>query len=269
MANRQFIAKHWYASVYEQFENQTGDVDFLLNVLRDQTDGSPQNILEVACGGGRISVPLAQAGHDVTGFDADEHMLLRCYRRMQGMPNIVCYQADALDSDWGAGYDVVVMAGNVLLNIETSMDYAKAQQIFIDKASAALRIGGHLYLDYDQHSDESARKTFNGLGEHSYFSGVDDLGTSGRTVSWGGAYDPATRIWAGIGHWELQTNNGEKLIFAENPRSKHIPTLNQVYGWLTGAGLVIEKTYRNHTADQPLSEQESECVRATIWAKKS
>lgn len=31
-----------------------------------------KNILEVACGGGRILVPLAQAGYKMTGFDFDE-----------------------------------------------------------------------------------------------------------------------------------------------------------------------------------------------------
>jgi len=98
--DKNFIAKHWYAHVYEQYENQTDDVDFLLNVLSENAH-APQNILEVACGGGRICVPLAQAGHTVTGFDADEHMLLRCYRRMQGLGNLCCYQADATTTDWG------------------------------------------------------------------------------------------------------------------------------------------------------------------------
>ena len=333
--NRQFIAKHWYASVYEQFETQTDDVDFLLKVLREHltssgsggngsdgsgssnngsggsnngsggsgsndsgsSGGSPLNILEAACGGGRICVPLAQAltGCNITGFDADEHMLLRCYNKMRGIPNIRCYQADALESGvgcgggckggcrggsgsgcecgrscgWDADYDIVIMAGNVLINIESEkyMDYAEAQQIFIRKAAATLRSGGHLYLDYDQHSDASAREMFNGLGEHSYFSGVDDLGTSGRTVSWGGAYDPVTRIWSGIGHWEIVANNGERFIYAEKPRYKHIPPLGQVYGWLDAAGLTVEKTYRNFTSE-PLSEHEEGCVRATIWAKK-
>ena len=320
--NRQFIAKHWYASVYEQFETQTNDVDFLLAFLRghlsdcggggggsgsgsghcnrgdggDGSDGSGDgggsgssggegdgggggaavsNILEVACGGGRICVPLAQSqpSCNVTGFDADEHMLLRCYRKMSGIPNIKCFQADALESGsgsgWGADYDVVIMAGNVLINIETvtNISYADAQQIFIRKAAAALRPGGHLYLDYDQHSDASAKEMFNGLGEHSYFSGVDDLGTSGRTVSWGGAYDPVSRIWSGVGHWELITNNGERFIYAEEPRYKHIPALGQVYNWLASAGLAVEKTYRNYTS-APISEQEEGYVRATIWAKK-
>ena len=96
--NKNFIAKHWYADVYEQFENQTRDVDFFLKVLAENA-ASPQNILEIACGGGRICIPLAQAGHTVTGIDADEHMLLRCYRRMRGLPNIRCFSADAATDD--------------------------------------------------------------------------------------------------------------------------------------------------------------------------
>ena len=267
--NRDFIAKHWYASVYEQFENYTDDVDFFLKVLQEQTDGIPQNILEVACGGGRISIPLAQAGHNVTGFDADEFMLLRCYRRMKDIKNIACYQADAVISDWGTGFDIVVMAGNILINIESEADYAEAQQTFIRKAAAALRSGGYLLLDYDQHTDTSARETFNGLGESSYFNGTDELGTSGRTVGWGGAYNPITQLISGVGHWELTMNNGEQFIYAANQKQylKHIPMQNQVYKWLSDAGLTVEKSYRNYT-DEPLRENELDYVKATIWAKK-
>lgn len=32
-----------------------------------------KNILEVACGTGRIAVPFALAGHKVTAFDIDEY----------------------------------------------------------------------------------------------------------------------------------------------------------------------------------------------------
>jgi len=268
--DKQFITKHWYASSYEQFENQTNDVEFLLKVLREQTDGTPQNILEAACGGGRISVPLAQAGHKVTGFDADEFMLLRCYRRMKDIPNITCYKADAISADWGIGYDVVVMAGNILINIETKLDYAEAQHIFIRKAAAALRPGGHLILDYDQHSDASAVKFFNRLGESGRLGDdsayVDELGTSGKFKIYGNVYDPVTRICTWASHSDLLTNNGEQII-KSTTGYKHIPTLEQVYGWLANAGFNVEKTYRNYT-DEPMSENETDFVRATIWAKK-
>ncbi|MDR3149372.1 MAG: class I SAM-dependent methyltransferase [Oscillospiraceae bacterium] len=262
--NRQFIAKHGYASVYEQFENQTYDTEFLLGVLRDECGGKPQNILETACGGGRISVPLAEAGHNVTGFDADEHMLMRCYKRMSGLPNIRCYQADAVTSDWGNNFDVVVLAGNVLINIETDTDYAKAQELFIRKAAEALRQGGHLYLDFDLHANPAP--FFNSLGESSYFNGTDDMGTSGRTVSYGSVCDPVTRICTGARHWELTQNNGESFIVS-TLWHKHIPSQAQVYGWLDSAGFDLERTYKNFTAE-PLGNPETEYVRATILARK-
>jgi SAM-dependent methyltransferase len=262
--NREFIAKHWYASVYEQFENQTQDVEFLLKVLSEQTNGAPQNILEVACGGGRICVPLAQAGHKVTGFDADEHMLLRCYRRMQGLSNISCYMAQAVTADWGAGFDVVVLAGNILINIQSDMDYAQAQATFIRKAAQALHAGGHLFLDFDLHNDPAA--FFNRLRESSHFSGTDDMGTYGRTVGYGSVYNPVTQICAGANHLEITTNNGEQIIISELSH-KHIPTQAQVYGWLAESGFIIEKTYRNYTSE-PLQEPITEFNRATIWACK-
>lgn len=264
--NRDFIAKHWYACIYEQFENQTNDVEFLLNILQKHTDGSPQKILEVACGCGRICIPLAEAGHIVTGFDADEHMLLRCYRKMKGMNNITCYSADALTSDWGLGFDVVVLTGNVLINIETDMDYVQAQQTFIHEAVMALKHGGHLFLDFDLHYDPAC--FFNRLGESSYFKGTDDMGTSGRTVSYGSVYDPVTRICVGTRHWELKTNNGESFVTFSEQWHKHIPSQAQVYGWLSEAGLTIERSYKNYT-DEPIPKPiDKSMYRATIWARK-
>ena len=62
------IARHWYAHWYEHNETQTHDVQFLLDVLREQGVKAQSRILEIACGGGRIAIPLARAGFDVTGF---------------------------------------------------------------------------------------------------------------------------------------------------------------------------------------------------------
>jgi SAM-dependent methyltransferase len=262
--NRDFIAKHWYASVYEQYENQAHDVDFLLRVLKEQTGGAPQSILEVACGGGRIAIPLAEAGHTVTGFDADEHMLLRCYNRMKGLKNIRIFSADATLEDWGVGYDVVVLAGNVLINIESDMEYRDAQVAFINCAAKALRPGGHLYLDFDLHFDPAS--VFSGIRESSYFNGSDDLGTTGRTVGYGGVFDPVTQICTSISHCELTTNTGEAFIVPDRSY-KHIPTQAQVYGWLRDAGFTLERTYMNFT-QEPIPDPITASCRATIWARK-
>lgn len=262
--NTEFIQKHWYASVYEQFENQTDDVEFLLGVLKEQLGDTPQTILEAACGAGRICVPLAQAGYSVTGFDTDEYMLMRCYRRMQGLTNIRCYRADALQSDWGSGYDVVLMAGNILINIDTQTDYKNAQQTFIQKASAALRRGGHLFMDFDLHGDPVPY--FNSLGEGSYFNGTDELGTKGRTVGYGSVYDPVTQICTGAGHLELMTNTGETIIVPDQWH-KHIPTQAQVYQWIHDAGMEIGRSYLDYT-QEPVPVPVKENCRATLWIRK-
>ena len=264
--NRDFLAKHWYSSVYEQFENQTNDVEFILEILRNETDGKPQKIIEVACGGGRISIPLAESGHNVTGFDVDEFMLLRCYRKMKGLSNVTCYQANAINSDWGNDFDVVVLAGNILINIESDMDYSNSQKLFIYKSAKALRSGGHLILDYDQHIKSSASEFFNHQGEFSFFEGVDELGTSGKVVGYGGLYNPVTQICTWTNHIELITNNGEKIIVPKNGY-KYIPMLSEVYQWLDDTGFIVEKAYRNYS-DETLSDNETDFVRATIWAKK-
>ena len=260
----EFIVKHWYAYIYEQLENQTNDVEFLLQVL-NESQNMQQVILEVCCGGGRVCIPIARAGYRVVGFDVDEHMLLRSYRQMKNLSNLACYSADAVASDWGTDYDVVIMAGNIMINIESDMNNAQAQEIFITKAAKALRLGGHLYLDFDLHCNPGA--VFNRLNESSYFVGADDLGTYGRTVSYGSVYNPVTQICTGANHVEITTNNGKQIVLSK-PWLKHIPTQAQVYNWLENAGFSIERTYKNYT-DEPLLEPIAESThRATIWARK-
>lgn len=264
--NRDFIMRHWYASVYEQFENKTNDVEFLLSVLNEQCGGKPQRILEMACGGGRIAVPLAQAGHDVTGFDRDPYMLERCYIRMKGMPNIRCYQMEGGEEDWGSGYDVVVMAGNVLTNIEGEKDYRGAQRDFIRRAAKALRPGGHLYLDFSLYKDNA--KVYPSLEPMYYFEGSDDYGTSGRTVSCGGNYDPVTRLFAGLEHWELTTNNGEEMICNVEVWHKYLPAWEEVQEWLEESGLTLTRSYCNFTAEPITTPVQEDIWRATVWAEK-
>ena len=57
-----------------------GDLDLYL-ALADRADGP---ILELAVGTGRLAIPLAEAGHLVTGVDIDTAMLDRARRRARG-----------------------------------------------------------------------------------------------------------------------------------------------------------------------------------------
>jgi SAM-dependent methyltransferase len=58
-----------------------GDLDLYL-ALAERADGP---ILELAAGSGRLAIPLAEAGHQVTAVDIDPAMLDRARRRAGGI----------------------------------------------------------------------------------------------------------------------------------------------------------------------------------------
>ncbi len=64
-----------YAALYDDsVPNWPGEIDFYRD-LATQTHAQGQAVLDVACGTGRIALPLIQAGISVTGVDLQPTML--------------------------------------------------------------------------------------------------------------------------------------------------------------------------------------------------
>lgn len=256
--DKTFYRKHWFADIYEKQENQTYDVDFILSILGNE----PRNVLEVACGGGRIAVPLAEAGHKVTGFDSDKFMLEKISARAKGLSNISFYQADAALDDWGNDFDVVILAGNILLNIESEIPYEQAQELFIKKASESVKPNGYLYLDFDCY--ERPEQSSKDKHEWVCFEGTDDIGTYGKFIVISGDYSTETHIDKSSRRYEITPKDNEMFIF-ETISIKHFPTFVQVKGWLDKYGLEIVNLYGDYEKN-PMSIKTK---RAIIWAKKT
>jgi SAM-dependent methyltransferase len=258
--DKDFIRKHWYAYIYEQQVIQADEVNFILSIVGNK----PQNILEVACGGGRIAVPLALAGHKVTGFDIDEYMLEKIAAKAKGLSNISFYKADAVLHDWGKDFDVVILAGNILLNIESELRYEQAQELFIKKAAASVKQNGYMYLDFDcyERPDQASNKK----QEWVCFEGTDDLGTYGKYIVISGDYSNQTHIDKSYRRYEIIPKNGEMFSF-ETTSIKHFPTFKQVKMWLDNAGWEIIHLYGDYQK-KPMDEKVIG-NRAIIWAKKS
>lgn len=89
------------ARLYDlDLEDDPGDLDLYL-ALAGRTGGP---ILELAAGSGRLSVPLAMAGHDVTAVDLDPAMLARARSRATAagqatLTRLELIEADLLDLD--------------------------------------------------------------------------------------------------------------------------------------------------------------------------
>jgi SAM-dependent methyltransferase len=71
------------------------DVAFFVDAARES--GGP--VLEVGCGTGRVLIPTARAGIDITGLDASTDMLAVCRERLQGEPEAVQSRAQLVMAD--------------------------------------------------------------------------------------------------------------------------------------------------------------------------
>jgi len=56
-------------------------------------------LLELACGTGRLLIPLARAGHEVTGVDLSAHMIALCRAKLQLEPEAVRERVSVLEAD--------------------------------------------------------------------------------------------------------------------------------------------------------------------------
>ena len=262
--NEKTIFAKWAADMYDSDigETETDDVDFLLSLM----DEKPRNILEVCCGSGRMLVPLAKAGHKVSGFDADEFMLAKIPDKAKGLENIGWHKADAVSSDWGDGFGLVVLGANILYSITSDMDYAKAQELFIKKAAAALVPGGYVFIDYRPgghfvtQNELSTSKSGDSL---TIWEGTDSDGNYGRMVLTDLCYDAATGYDSFTRRFELTLKSGE-TITQDIPSKKHFALLGQLHEWLEKAGFAIEQEYDGYTKN-PIS---NETERAVIYARK-
>ncbi|MBO8160244.1 MAG: class I SAM-dependent methyltransferase [Thermosipho sp. (in: Bacteria)] len=249
---------NWIVDLYEQTVTETEDVQMIKKLIGNHPQ---QHILEVCCGSGRILVPLAKDGHIVTGIDIDNLMIAKLFEKTYKLENITIIQANAATIDWGKGYDVVILGGNILLNIVTEDNIKTVQQKFIQNAYHALKPGGYMYLDnnYFAHPEYF----FGQPGERIIFEGTDSSGTYGRYILTNEKYDSKTQIVTGTRRFELKLKSGETFC-KEETYIKYVPTIQETEQWIINAGFIIEQKYGNYEGD-PISEITR---RAIYWAKK-
>ncbi|WP_228288232.1 class I SAM-dependent methyltransferase [Thermosipho ferrireducens] len=247
----------WQVELYDQIVNETEDVELIKKLIGNN---KKQCIFEVCCGSGRILIPLARDGHIMTGLDMDNLMISKLFEKAYGINNITVIQADATTAEWGKEYDVVILGGNILLNI-VSEDIKSAQQKFIQKAYFALKPGGHMYLDnnYFIHPEQF----FGYPGERIIFEGTDSSGNYGRYMLVNEEYDVEKQLVSGIRRFELRLKSGETFV-KEEKYVKYVPTVQEMEKWMGDAGFVIEKKYGSY-AEEPINEFTQ---RAIYWAKK-
>lgn len=260
MLKEEKIIADWSADMYEIDETETYDVEFMLDCLGT----TPKRVLEIACGSGRILVPLAKARHQADGLDLDEAMLAKIPAKAEGLDNITWRIADAIADDWGTGYDVVVIAGNFLMNIVSEEGPERAQRVLLAKAKSALKPGGMLYIDYNH--TFYPEQWYVHPGERVIWEGTDSHGTGGRMLLCDSAYDSENCLICATRRYELETSSGEK-IRKEMTSVKRYLAIEQLHGWLAEEGFRIEKEYGDY-AGNPIGETTGRAIICAVLTER-
>lgn len=256
-ARQKEILEHWYAHIYEQQEDGAEITEYLIGEIGPK----PLKIIEAGCGCGKLCIPLAQAGHAVTGIDRDESMLRIAREKVHQMQKIHFHRADLLSAPWGKDADVVILGANLMVNIETDREYKRAQKNLIERAHEALRTGGRLFIDFDCPLDLTKWEPAN--EEWICFEGADDMGTYGRFIVIDGTVNEITRVVTGSRRYEISPAQGEPFMY-RTESWKYFPTIEEVCGWLYKVGFRVESIsggYHGEAFDE-------EHRRAVIWARK-
>lgn len=82
-------------------------------------------VLDLACGSGRLTIPLAQAGLEVVGGDLSPEMLARARRHAEAQAvSLDLVQLDMRDFDLkGRTFDTVIVAMNSVLHLHSPDDF--------------------------------------------------------------------------------------------------------------------------------------------------
>lgn len=124
--------------------NARHDVDFYV----EEALGHGGRVLEVGCGTGRILIPAARQGAEITGLDKSPRMLAQCKARLSEEPpdvqhNVTLVQGDMRNFDLGRQFSIIMIPFRPLQHL-----VAVSEQISALRAMHHhLEPGGRLVFD--------------------------------------------------------------------------------------------------------------------------
>ncbi|MFY9551308.1 MAG: methyltransferase domain-containing protein [Thermoanaerobaculia bacterium] len=204
----------WQAALPE--EATRADVEFLWRELHLSEDA---RVLDVACGAGRLALPLAERGCAMSGVDISDEFLHAAGRAgaERGLP-LDLRRADMRALPWESTFDAVFCFGNSFGFLDDAGHTA-----FLGAVARALVPGGRFALDYGQAAESVLpRLVPHEEAQYGDFRFIED-----------NRYDPLTGRVETRYTFERGSRKETKL------GSHRVYTANEVVRMLGRAGLIV------------------------------
>ncbi len=129
-----------------------------------QETGSP--ILEIACGTGRVSIPIARLGFEVTGLDIVPEMLALARSKSAGLP-MRWIEGDARTFSLGEQFRLIFVTGNAFQAFLTRADQeallARVRAHLHDKGLFAFETRNPRWADLETRDEEEEWQSYTNL----------------------------------------------------------------------------------------------------------
>jgi len=114
----------YQGDIYDGLNTDMADLPFYSRWLSKRENG---NILELCCGTGRLTLPLAKEGFTITGVDISETMLHQAKQKAAEMDTPVRFiQADIRSFELPDLYDIIFIPFNSIHHLYTNRDFFDA-----------------------------------------------------------------------------------------------------------------------------------------------
>jgi len=196
--------------------------------------GAP--VLELACGSGRLTVPLAEAGTDIEGLDLSAPMLARAREKSEARGlSLSWHLGDAADFTLDRRFSFIFLPNNSVAHLLTWQDLLGC----LACVRRHLAAGGRFALDY---FNPSLALLTRAPGVPSPFAEVlhPDTGEA-VSVTETSAYDAATQVNHIRWHWRYA---GGRETVSDLPMRVYFP--QELDALLSCAGLVVEEKYGDY-----------------------
>ncbi len=186
----------------EEFKDRVNDIPFY--VSQSVAIGGP--VLEVACGSGRLTVPIAQAGIEIVGVDVSAPMLERARLRVaETSLNVEWHLQDVRRLNLNRRFHLIFMAANALQHLHD----LESILTFFDRMRVHLEQDGLLILDVFNPDIKKLSRTLGSAYLHKSFVLKDGIKISVKIDS---EYLRESQIL----HFILTYSHEEKIIFVKD-----------------------------------------------------
>ena len=168
-----------------RYDAEYGGIDDAATFFLALAEGSGRRVLDLGCGTGRLAIPLARRGKEVTALDRSRAMLAYACSKAAQLP-IRWIEGDFRSFDLGREFDLILACGHAFQALLTEAD----QRTFL--ACARRHLAGEGRLVFDTRNTVPLHLDVTGEERFWHSLALPDGGLV--DVSGTEAYDPATGI---------------------------------------------------------------------------